>query len=187
LHRWTKYAKRGFYIKKQGTEEESLKTHAARISRKATSIALKCSKSKELLDILEKAMDKLDLDADNSLSKMEEQSNETPLVSANFETDTFKGIVSFRVPEVVKGAKSKRGTISLEKNTSKKKKSAKKKGIDSTILSLLFHFKLCITNMLIYSNLLITGEDSNNVAENSYERVDPGQFTVRLLTLTAFI
>lgn len=60
-------------------------------------------------------MDKLDLDADNSLSKMEEQSNESPLVSAEFVTDTFKGTISFRVPEVVKGANSKRGTISLKK------------------------------------------------------------------------
>jgi hypothetical protein len=93
LRTWTKYAKREFYIKKQGIEEESLKTHATRISRKATSIALKCSKSKELLDILEKAMDKLDMDADNSLSKMEEQSNEAPLVLTNFETYTFKGII----------------------------------------------------------------------------------------------
>ncbi|XP_012703729.1 protein FAR1-RELATED SEQUENCE 5-like [Setaria italica] len=146
-HRWTKYAKRGFYIQKQGSEEESLKTHTARISRKATSIALKCSKSKELLDLLEEAMDKLDLDADNYLSKMEEQSNEAPLVSANFATDTFKGTISFRVPEVVKGAKSKRGTIFLEKNTGKKKKTAKKKG-----------------------------EESNNVAENSYEGASPDKF-----------
>nr|XP_034586734.1 protein FAR1-RELATED SEQUENCE 5-like [Setaria viridis] len=98
-HRWTKYAKRGFYIQKQGSEEESLKTHAARISRKATSIALKCSKSKELLDLLEEAMDKLDLDADNYLSKMEEQSNEAPLVSADFATDTFKGEESNNVAE----------------------------------------------------------------------------------------
>src|SRR5688572_13837181 len=65
-----KICKERILIQKQGYEEESLKTHTARISRKATSIALKCSKSKELRDLLEEAMDKLDLDADNCLSKM---------------------------------------------------------------------------------------------------------------------
>ena len=59
LNRWTKYAKRGFYIEKQESEKESLNTRAARISRKATSLALKCSLSKELLDDLENALDKL--------------------------------------------------------------------------------------------------------------------------------
>ena len=48
-----------------------MKTHAARISRKATSLALKCSVSKELLVQLEKAIDNLDLEADNSLSKVQ--------------------------------------------------------------------------------------------------------------------
>lgn len=47
LNRWTKYAKRGFYFeKKQISDNETLRTHAARISRKATSVALKCSVSK---------------------------------------------------------------------------------------------------------------------------------------------
>ena len=48
-----------------------MKTHAACISRKATSLALKCSVSKELLVQLEKAIDNLDLEADNSLSKVQ--------------------------------------------------------------------------------------------------------------------
>ena len=104
LNRWTKYAKRGFYIEKQGTDTENLKTQAARISRKATSVALKCSTVKELLDDLEKAIDKLDLEADNSLSKMKEKSNEVSLVSIDCAAKTFKGVVSFRVPLVVKGA-----------------------------------------------------------------------------------
>jgi hypothetical protein len=126
-------------------------------------------------------MDKLDLDADNFLSKMEEQSDEAPLVSTNFETDTFKGIISFRVPEVVKGAKSKRVTISLKRIL------ARRKVLKRKVLIVPFYPYVFITNMLICSNLLITEEDSNNVAENSYERVDSGQFSVRLLTLTAFI
>ena len=130
LNTWTKYAKRGFYIEKQGSDTGNLKTQAARISRKATSVALKCSTVKELLDDLEKAIDKLDLEADNSLSKMKEKSNEVPLVSTECVAETLKGIVSFRVPPVVKGAKSKRSKISLERKKGKKKKNSNKKGID---------------------------------------------------------
>jgi hypothetical protein len=61
LPRWTKYAKTGFYIEKQGTEKEDLKTQAALISRQATSLALKCSPSKQLLDKLQKALHSLNL------------------------------------------------------------------------------------------------------------------------------
>lgn len=138
LKRWTKYAKRGFYIEKQGTEKESSKTHAARISRKATSVALKCSPSKELLDELEKAIDKLDLEADISISKMQEKANEVPLVSTDCATDTLRGKISFRIPQVVKGAKSKRGTISLEKKIGREK-SGKKKGTDPTNFNMYGH------------------------------------------------
>ena len=60
-----------------------MKTHAARVSRKATSLALKCSVSKELLVQLEKAIDNLDLEADNSLSKVQQKSDEVHLVSTN--------------------------------------------------------------------------------------------------------
>ena len=80
LNRWTKYAKGGFYIEKQGSEKENMKTHAAHISRKMTSIALKCSVSNVWL---EKAIDNLDSEADNSLSKEQEKTDEVPLVSTN--------------------------------------------------------------------------------------------------------
>ena len=43
MGRWTKYAKRGFYVDKEESGSESNKTWAARISRMETSIALKCS------------------------------------------------------------------------------------------------------------------------------------------------
>jgi hypothetical protein len=129
MNRWTKYAKREFYIEKQGSDKECLKTQAARISRKATSVALKCSRSKELLDYLENAIGNLDLEADNSLSKMQEKTNEVPPISVDCATDTLRGKISFRIPQVVKGPKSKRGTISLEKNKGKKKKNVKNKGI----------------------------------------------------------
>ena len=123
---------------------ESLQTHAARISRKATSVALKCSLSKELLDDLEKAIDKLDSEADNSLSKMQEQSNEVPLVSTDYTTDTLKGTISFRVPEVVKGAKNKRGSISFGKDKSKKKKKK------SDILRILSVFHPMLVKLTLY-------------------------------------
>ncbi|KAJ1263508.1 hypothetical protein BS78_09G190400 [Paspalum vaginatum] len=131
-NRWTKYAKRGFYINKKGSDNENLKAHAARLSRKATSLALKCSVSKQLLDDLEKALDNLDLEADDSLSKMQEESNEAPLVSSKCGTDTAKGTIAFRVPRIVKGAKGKRAKSVLEKKTGKKKKSSNKKGVDLT-------------------------------------------------------
>jgi hypothetical protein len=72
LNRWTKYAKRGFYIDEKESEKENSKAHAARLSRMATSLALKCSVSIPLLDELEKALHKLELEADDSLRKMQE-------------------------------------------------------------------------------------------------------------------
>ncbi|EEC81876.1 hypothetical protein OsI_25675 [Oryza sativa Indica Group] len=130
LNRWTKYAKKGFNIDKQGSEKETLKTHAARISRKATSIALKCSVSKELLDDLEKAINNLDLEADSSLSKMQEKTCEVPLNSNDCVMDTLNGAISIRVPRVVKGPKSRRSKDAVEKKKRKKTKTAKNKGED---------------------------------------------------------
>jgi hypothetical protein len=132
LNRWTKYAKRRFYIEKQGSEKENMKTHAACISQKVTSLTLKCLVSKELLIQLEKAIDNFDLEVDNSLSMEQEKTDDVPLVSTNCDTDTIKGSISFRVPRVVKSAKNKRLQNVLEKKTKKKKKSAKKKGASPT-------------------------------------------------------
>ena len=126
MGRWTKYAKRGFYVDKQESGSESNKTWAARISRMATSIALKCSVSKELLHDLEKSMQNLDLEADAYLNKMKEKSDEVPQLSTI--TDPLKGKISFKTPHVVKTAKQKRLPNVLEKGTGRKRKSAKKKG-----------------------------------------------------------
>ena len=128
MGRWTKYAKRGFYVDKQESGRESNKTLAARISQLATSIALKCSVSKELLHDLEKRMQNLDLEADAYLNKMKVKSDEVPLVSTI--TDPLKGKISFETPHVVKTAKQKRLPNVLEKGTGRKRKSAKKKGTD---------------------------------------------------------
>ena len=130
MGRWTKYAKRGFYVDKQESGRESNKTLAARISQLATSIALKCSMSKELLHDLEKSMQNLDLETDAYLNKMKEKSDEVPLVSTVCPTDPLKGKISFKIPHVVKTAKQKRLPNVLEKGTGKRRKSAKKKGTD---------------------------------------------------------
>jgi len=176
LNRWTNYAKRGFCIEKQEYEKESLNTRAARISQKATSLALKCSLSKELLDDLENAIDKLDLEADNSINKMQEKDDEVPLVSADCATaDTFSGKISFRIPRVVKGPKNKRGTISFEKNKGKKKKSGKKKGTDPINSSIFSWFLAIIINFIC----LKIGQDTTNAVENRrHEDANLEQFIV---------
>jgi hypothetical protein len=92
----------------------------------ATSLALKCSVSKSLVEDLEKALLKLDLEEDNSLSNMRE--NEGNVVSIYPGMDVVNKKVSFRVPQVVKGAKSKRAKNIVEKKTRKKKKSCHEKG-----------------------------------------------------------
>jgi hypothetical protein len=81
LNRWTKYAKRGHYVQKKGRPNENLKARAARISRIATSLALKCATSEPLLDDLERALENLESMADDSLNKM--RKNEDSFVGLN--------------------------------------------------------------------------------------------------------
>jgi hypothetical protein len=92
----------------------------------ATSLALKCSVSKPLLDDLEKSLQKLDLEADDSLSNMRE--NDVSIVSNDTPIDIVNSTISFRVPQVVKGPKSKRVKNIVEKKTRKTKKSSQEKG-----------------------------------------------------------
>ena len=126
MNRWTKYAKRGFCIEKQESEKESLNTRAARISRKATSLALKCSVSNDLLDDLEKAIDKLDQEAYSTLNQRHVEPCVVSRVSTKCETNILKGKVSIRAPEVIKGPKKKREDV-LEKKGKKKKTTNQKK------------------------------------------------------------
>lgn len=127
LPRWTKYAKSGFYIEKQRSETEDLKTQAAHISRQATSLALKSSLAKELLDKLQRAIHNLDLEADTYLSEMHDKSNEvSPIPNENVQ-QPLNGVISFRVPEVIKGPKNSRFKNVVEKNPGRKKKAGKKK------------------------------------------------------------
>ena len=121
LPRWTKYAKSVFYIPKQGTDEVDLKTQAALVSRQATSLALKCLSSKELLDKLQKAMHDKNPEADNYLSEMHEKSNESPTPNESIR-EPLNGVISFKIPEVIKGAKQTRFKNIVEKNPWKKKK-----------------------------------------------------------------
>jgi hypothetical protein len=129
LPRWTKYAKNGFYVDKQGTETGDLKTQAALISRQATSLALKCSSSKELLDKLQKAIHNLNLEADTSLSEMHEISNEVPPIPNENVQQPLNGVISFRVPEVIKGPRNTRFKNAVEKKAGKKKKGGQNKGM----------------------------------------------------------
>jgi len=149
IKRWTKYAKRGQYVEKKGRENENLKTRATRISRMATSLALKCSSSEPLLDDLESALEKLAQEADHSLNKMRESDGHS-IISNDNEADTENSTISFRVPHVVKGPKSKRAKNVVEKKTRKKKKSCEEKGI-----GLLLHvlFFISISYFLIFANI----------------------------------
>jgi len=131
LSRWTKYAKTGFYIEKQVTEKGDLKTQAALISRQATSLALKCSPSQELLDKLQKAIHNLNMEADTYLSEMHEKSNEVPAVPIENARDALNGVISFKIPEVIKGPKNTRFKNVVEKKSAgKKKKGSQKKSTE---------------------------------------------------------
>ena len=143
LHRWTKYAKRGFSTKTIKSEKESLQTRAARIARKATSTAMKCSVSEELLTKLEEAIDKLDLEADDLLSEKRHAKHENIPQNTNEHAsnnipqntqDISTGKISFKVPEAIKGPKGKRLKGPLEKAKPKKSKTTQKKGTTTTFI-----------------------------------------------------
>jgi hypothetical protein len=101
---------------------------------------LKCSVSKEILDDLERSIDKLDLEADKSLSQRATTHCELPQSCNVHDPEILKGKVSIRAPQVLKGSKNKRAESVLEKKQEKKKKTAKKKG--TTIQDM--HFTLSI-------------------------------------------
>jgi hypothetical protein len=149
LNRWTKYAKKGFHIERKTNQNETLKAHAARLSRKATSLALKCSVSRPLLDYLEKALEKLEMESDASLSNLRENDvpmaslsssrvNDIPMVLNDSNVDIIKSAISFRVPRVIKGAKSKRAKNIVEKKAWKKKKFSQEKGTHHYARQILF-------------------------------------------------
>jgi hypothetical protein len=92
LNRWTKYAKREFYCKKaQINTNETSKTQVACISRKVTSTALKCLAIKEILDNLERAIDNLDIQTDNSLSQRAAKQCMVPQSSNVHDLEILKG------------------------------------------------------------------------------------------------
>jgi hypothetical protein len=112
----------------QETNKETLQTRAARISRKATSIALKCSVSEELLIELEKAIDMLDLEADESLSQRGPAKPQSVHINSTQPSqDVTNGNISFKVPQAIKGPMVKRAKDALEKKGTKKAKSGTKK------------------------------------------------------------
>jgi hypothetical protein len=130
LSRWTKYAKARFYVEKQGTEKGDLKTQATLISQQATSLALKCSPLKELLDKLQKVIHNLNLEADTYLSEMHEKFQEVPTVPNESVREPLNGVILFKIPQVIKGPKKIRFKNVIENKAEKKKKGAQKKGSD---------------------------------------------------------
>jgi hypothetical protein len=99
-----KICKKRFSYLIKNSDNENLRAHAARLSRMATSLALKCSGSKQLLNDLEKALRKLELEADDSLSKIRDNDAHVVYVDPAA-IGGVNSTISFRVPEVVKGAK----------------------------------------------------------------------------------
>jgi hypothetical protein len=90
------------------------------------------------------------VEADQSLNKM--RGNEVSLINSNDHvTDIENSTISFRVPHVVKGPKSKRAKNVVEKKIRKKKKSCEEKGTDFIVACTEFF----ITNsyFLIVSNI----------------------------------
>jgi len=81
----------------QKEDSMKLQEHKLRISRNATSIALKCSFSKDLLDDLERAIDKLGQEADNSLSQRPTQPSGVSHSCIEYAGDMLKGKISTRV------------------------------------------------------------------------------------------
>lgn len=105
-----------------------MKTQAALLSRQATSLALKCSSSKQLLSKLQKAMHDLNLEADTYLSEMHEKSNEIPPIQNECVREPLNGVISFKIPQVIKGPKKTRIKNVVEQNTENKKKKGAQKG-----------------------------------------------------------
>jgi hypothetical protein len=160
-------------VNNQATKEETLQTRAARISRKATSIALKCSVSEELLVELEKAIDMLDLEADESLSQRgpaKPQSVHTNLSESA--GDITNANISFKVPQAIKGPMVKRAKSALEKKGTKKKKSGTKKTNtgtqkgNATLLHLIFVSHNCRDSRVCLDYIFI----NNRYRKQSYSK-----------------
>jgi hypothetical protein len=72
------------------------------------------------------------------------QENNVPIVSTDVAVGTVNRTISFRVPQVVKGAKSKRAKNVLEKKTTKRKKKSQEKG------NLLLHGLYLFYHLMFY-------------------------------------
>ena len=119
----------------------------------------------------------MNLEADTYLSEMHEKSKEVPPVPNESVREPLNGVISFKIPQVIKGPKNTRFKNAVEKKTGKKKKGAQKKGSD-----LPTNFCLCLQffEVLHYHIYLIVGEDlKNNDVETRDEHTDPNQITVR--------
>jgi hypothetical protein len=66
---------------------------------------LKCSSSKELLDKIQKALHDLNLEADTYQSGRPEKLNEISTTPNECVRDPLNGVISFRIPPIIKGPK----------------------------------------------------------------------------------
>jgi hypothetical protein len=82
---------------------------------------------------------------------MEEKPSEVTQIPDECDRNTLNGVISFKVPQVVKGPKATRCKNVVEKKSGKKKKnSAKKKGSDPTHYSLCFLLQFTFKLLLTY-------------------------------------
>jgi hypothetical protein len=76
---------------------------------------------------------------------MHEKSNEIPLISNESVQQPLNGVISFRIPQVIKGSKNTRFKDTVGKKAGKKKKKGgQKKGIDLLLMSTILYMYIYI-------------------------------------------
>jgi hypothetical protein len=88
-------------------------------------------------------MHDLNLEADTYLSEMHEKSNEIPPIPNECVLEPLNGVISFKIPEIIKGAKQTRFKNVVEKNSGNKKKK-KKEAAQKKASDLPTTFCLCV-------------------------------------------
>ena len=86
------------------------------------------------------------MEADTFLSEMHEKSNEVTPIPNESVQKPLNGVISFKIPQVVKGPKNTRFKNAVEKKTGKKKKGAQKKGSEPA------HYVMLMSTNFFFSN-----------------------------------
>lgn len=94
-------------------------------------------------------MHDLNSEADAYLSEMHEKTNAIPPTPNECVREPLNGVISFKIPPVIKGPKQTRFKNVLEKNTGKKKKKkTKKKGAQKKGSDMSNNFWSCVQFIL---------------------------------------